>query len=70
MSTDEEKAPMIFRLCVIGDWDVGKTSLILRYVENKYEESDQTKVPTNFDTKTVIILFWVLSVVKNDSYIL
>jgi GTPase SAR1 family protein len=47
-----EPAPMVFRLCVIGDFDVGKTSLIVRYIENHYEEQDLNK-PQNFDAKMV-----------------
>jgi small GTP-binding protein len=47
---------MTFRICVIGDFDVGKTSMILRYSENKFLGSDEErKVENQFDTKTKLI---------------
>ncbi|MHA1380908.1 MAG: Rab family GTPase [Candidatus Helarchaeota archaeon] len=44
-----------FKLCIVGNQGVGKTSLIIRYVENKFRENYIPTLGVDFLTKKVIV---------------
>ncbi|MFX0086609.1 MAG: Rab family GTPase [Candidatus Hodarchaeota archaeon] len=48
-----KKIKHIIKLLLLGDGGVGKTSLILRYVENKFKEEYSMSLGVDFLTKTV-----------------
>ncbi|MBY9008481.1 MAG: GTP-binding protein [Candidatus Lokiarchaeota archaeon] len=43
----------IYKVCVVGNGGVGKTSMVLRYCENSFKESYLMTIGSNFSTKTV-----------------
>ena len=43
----------IYKICVVGNGGVGKTSMVLRYCENSFKESYLMTIGSNFSTKTV-----------------
>lgn len=43
----------IYKICVVGDGGVGKTSMVLRYCENSFKENYIMTIGSNFSTKTV-----------------
>ncbi|TFG02349.1 MAG: GTP-binding protein [Promethearchaeota archaeon] len=43
----------IYKICVVGDGGVGKTSMVLRYTENTFKENYIMTIGSNFSTKTV-----------------
>jgi small GTP-binding protein len=43
----------IYKICVLGDGGVGKTSMVLRYCENSFKENYIMTIGSNFSTKTV-----------------
>lgn len=43
----------IFKVCVVGDGGVGKTSMVLRYCENAFKENYIMTIGSNFSTKNV-----------------
>jgi small GTP-binding protein len=44
---------LIYKICVIGDGGVGKTSLVLRYTESKFNEQYIMTIGSNFAIKKV-----------------
>ena len=48
-----KKIKHIVKLLLLGDGGVGKTSLILRYVENKFKEEYSMSLGVDFLTKTI-----------------
>ncbi|MFX1285533.1 MAG: GTP-binding protein [Promethearchaeota archaeon] len=46
----------ILKLLLLGDGAVGKTSLILRFIENRFSEDYQMSLGVNFLTKTVTFI--------------
>ena len=44
-----------FKVSLLGEAGVGKTSLILRYVKNFYKEDLKSTIGTNFMTKTMTV---------------
>ncbi|MGQ4873165.1 MAG: Rab family GTPase [Promethearchaeota archaeon] len=48
-----EAKSFIYKICVIGDGGVGKTSMVLRYCENTFKENYIMTIGSNFSTKTV-----------------
>jgi small GTP-binding protein len=48
-----KKIKHILKLLLLGDGGVGKTSLILRYVENKFKEEYSMSLGVDFLTKTI-----------------
>lgn len=43
----------IYKICVVGDGGVGKTSMVLRYCENNFKENYIMTIGSNFSTKQV-----------------
>ena len=43
----------IYKICIVGNGGVGKTSMVLRYCENSFKESYLMTIGSNFSTKTV-----------------
>ena len=43
----------IYKICVVENGGVGKTSMVLRYCENSFKESYLMTIGSNFSTKTV-----------------
>ena len=43
----------ICKICVVGDGGVGKTSMVLRYTENKFKENYIMTIGTNFGMKSI-----------------
>ena len=43
----------IYKICVVGNGGVGKTSMVLRYCENSFKESYLMTIGSNFSTKSV-----------------
>ncbi|MFW9942009.1 MAG: GTP-binding protein [Candidatus Thorarchaeota archaeon] len=43
----------IYKVCVVGDGGVGKTSMVLRYCENSFKENYIMTIGSNFSTKQV-----------------
>ncbi len=54
MTNDPSALPM-YKVVVAGDGNVGKTSLVRRYCEGKFEESRITTLGVDFQTKVVTI---------------
>ncbi len=57
MGSNEEMEKMKFKICVLGDASVGKTSLIHRYVEGQFKESYLATIGVAFLTKTLELSF-------------
>ena len=59
ISQDSEKTgkkmEKIFKICFLGDEAVGKTSLIIRHVEKKFEESYKMTIGTDISAKLLEI---------------
>ena len=53
MSQPVKKRNFIYKICVVGDGGVGKTSMVLRYCENSFKESYIMTIGSNFSTKSV-----------------
>ncbi|MFW9998635.1 MAG: GTP-binding protein [Candidatus Hodarchaeota archaeon] len=45
----------IYKICVVGDGGVGKTSMVLRYCENTFKENYIMTIGSNFSTKQINI---------------
>ncbi len=43
----------IYKVCVVGDGGVGKTSMVLRYCENSFKENYIMTIGSNFSTKQI-----------------
>ncbi len=43
----------IYKICVVGDGGVGKTSMVLRYCENSFKENYIMTIGSNFSTKQI-----------------
>lgn len=43
----------IYKVAVVGNGGVGKTSMVLRYCENAFKENYIMTIGSNFSTKTV-----------------
>lgn len=52
MSTTMSKS-YIYKICVVGNGGVGKTSMVLRYCENSFKDNYIMTIGSNFSTKTV-----------------
>ena len=43
----------IYKICIVGDGGVGKTSMVLQYCENSFKENYIMTIGSNFSTKQV-----------------
>ena len=43
----------IYKICVVGDGGVGKTSMVLRYTEDTFKENYLMTIGSNFATKAI-----------------
>jgi len=48
-------ASVTFKVVLLGEGCVGKTSLVLRYVENKFNDAHQSTIQASFLTKKLIV---------------
>lgn len=53
MSNQKKIKSYIYKICVVGDGGVGKTSMVLRYTENKFKENYMMTIGTNFGMKSI-----------------
>ena len=53
MSNQKKIKSYIYKICVVGDGGVGKTSMVLRYTENKFKENYIMTIGTNFGMKSI-----------------
>ena len=51
----EEKFDMIIKLVLVGESSVGKTNLLLRYTENKYDPTQRPTIGMDFLSKDLLI---------------
>ncbi len=54
-STEKSKKSFIYKICILGDGGVGKTSMVLRYCENSFKENYIMTIGSNFSTKKVVL---------------
>ena len=52
---DEQKYDYLVKLVIIGDTAVGKTNILLRYVNEEYKMSHVTTIGVDFKIKTINI---------------
>lgn len=43
----------IYKICIVGDGGVGKTSMVLRFTENTFKENYLMTIGSNFATKAI-----------------
>ncbi|MHA1805435.1 MAG: Rab family GTPase [Promethearchaeota archaeon] len=55
MSESKVQKSFIYKICVLGDGGVGKTSMVLRYCENKFKENYIMTIGSNFASKKVVL---------------
>jgi small GTP-binding protein len=53
MSNEKGIKSYIYKICVVGDGGVGKTSMVLRYTDNKFKENYIMTIGTNFGMKSI-----------------
>lgn len=53
MSNQKKIKSYIYKICVVGDGGVGKTSMVLRYTESKFKENYIMTIGTNFGMKSI-----------------
>ena len=53
MTNQKKSKSYICKICVVGDGGVGKTSMVLRYTENKFKENYIMTIGTNFGMKSI-----------------
>lgn len=56
------------KICMLGSFAVGKTSLVRRYVESIYSDVYQTTVGVKVDKKVVTVDTWEMTMVLWDLY--
>ena len=52
---NDDNYEYIFKIIIIGNSNVGKTSLIHRFIDNKYNEKHLATLGCNFHMKTISI---------------
>jgi small GTP-binding protein len=53
MSIKDTKSDYVFKIILLGDPRVGKTSLLLRYIKNKFLDSYKTTIGVDFLSKQI-----------------
>ncbi|MFX1326846.1 MAG: GTP-binding protein [Promethearchaeota archaeon] len=51
--TEKVTKSFIYKVCIVGDGGVGKTSMVLRYCENTFKENYIMTIGSNFSTKQI-----------------
>jgi small GTP-binding protein len=46
---------MMYKICIVGDGGVGKTTILHQYVDRKFVEDTQLTIGTNFFIKDIIL---------------
>jgi len=46
---------MLYKICIVGDGGVGKTTILYQYVDDKFVEDTQLTIGTNFFIKDIIL---------------
>ncbi len=52
---DENLKTLEFKIIVLGEYNVGKTSIINRFVSNSFDNNIQNTINTNISTKRIIV---------------
>lgn len=52
---DERCRRILFKICIAGDWNAGKSSIILRFTEDDFLETPQETLGVEFKTKHVSV---------------
>jgi small GTP-binding protein len=50
-----EYAQTIYKICIVGDAAVGKTTILHRYIDGKFENDTMMTVGTNFFMKNIVL---------------
>ena len=54
MNPEKEKAPIIIlKILILGDSGVGKTSILIKYINNKFDESHIATIGVDYMDKTI-----------------
>ena len=53
-SPTEDKANRYYKLPIIGDVEAGKTSLLLRFVENRFSDEPLVSLDADYKVKEII----------------
>ncbi|MFO8019933.1 MAG: GTP-binding protein [Promethearchaeia archaeon] len=53
MTQKKNKKSFIYKICIVGDGGVGKTSMVLRYTDNKFKENYIMTIGSNFASQRV-----------------
>ncbi len=53
MAQNEEEIPYVFKILLLGDGGVGKTSLLRRFIDNTFDPDYQSTIGVQFMTKLV-----------------
>ncbi len=61
---DDDRTKYEFKIVLLGDAAVGKTSLLKRYMKNEFSEEHQCSVGVEFESKTISLDQNTLAVVK------
>lgn len=48
-------AQMMYKICIVGDGAVGKTTILYRYVDGRFEKDTMMTVGTNFFMKEILL---------------
>lgn len=51
--TEPRKAGFVVKVVIVGDWGVGKTSLIRRFAENRFDHDYKPSIGVNIVTKII-----------------
>ena len=52
---ENKEYDLLFKLILIGDYYVGKSNILLKYLKNQFNENSKTTVGVEFDIKNIII---------------
>jgi small GTP-binding protein len=53
---------MMYKICIVGDGAVGKTTILHQYVDGKFMEDTQLTIGTNFFIKDIILKEFDISI--------
>jgi Ras-related protein Rab-11A len=55
MEDNEELSEMIFKIILVGDQGSGKTNILSKYINNKFDESSKSTIGVELSNKTFTI---------------